>query len=440
MAKGYRLLTWHKARKCWRKKYNGKVYYLSKAGDCKSPNDIADYQRAVAYWDRKKAEIDGNTAVKSPVTVPQKPDTEHAAYRALKAKRSARVGVATAEANPKTIDGLIRRYVEGRRIESQAGQLSLDTYREAKFKLAEFAKYCADNDLTNPNDLTAEVLTDYRKCQIELTDPSKAEPADLIGKITCQKRLARLKQFLEFAWEQKYLAELPRNIKRFARISMKGEVSRVKRLGFFTLDECRRLYKAAFYKQRLTGQEFQRTRLYILLALNCGYTQKDISTLEHKHIDWKAGIIDRPRHKTGSDQKHKLWPVTLRLLKAEVSDPAKHQLALLGKNGNRLVTEKIRDDGIPSVTDAVKLAFNRVKVKLGMADDERGFATFRKTGSNILKKHFGNEVCDLYLAHTTKATRKHYTTETYDTYFDALDWLGRHFAFKLEPTKSGSAS
>jgi len=40
-------LTWHKARGVWRKKYRGKVYYLSKAGECKGPHDRRGYEQAL---------------------------------------------------------------------------------------------------------------------------------------------------------------------------------------------------------------------------------------------------------------------------------------------------------------------------------------------------------------------------------------------------------
>ena len=51
------------------------------------------------------------------------------------------------------------------------------------------------------------------------------------------------------------------------------------------------------------------------LAVNCGYGANDISDLLVAEIDWETGIIDRDSSKTGIRQRHKLWPVTLELLK-----------------------------------------------------------------------------------------------------------------------------
>src|SRR5688572_32724772 len=50
--------------------------------------------------------------------------------------------------------------------------------------------------------------------------------------------------------------------------------------------------------------------LHDALPIYAGYTQSDISTLRHAHIDWQTGIITRPRHKTKGKQVHKLWPIT----------------------------------------------------------------------------------------------------------------------------------
>jgi len=58
----YRLLTWHKARRCWRKKYKGRVHYLSRAGECNGPDDLAGYQRAVAKWEALKEKLDKEAA------------------------------------------------------------------------------------------------------------------------------------------------------------------------------------------------------------------------------------------------------------------------------------------------------------------------------------------------------------------------------------------
>ena len=101
------------------------------------------------------------------------------------------------------------------------------------------------------------------------------------------------------------------------------------------------------------------TRLLIVLALNCSFTQKDIATLEHSHIDWERGLIIRPRSKTGVPMKSKLWKITLDLLKKFATNPKKSDLVLIGENGQSLVSEKIKPDGTPYRVDSIRLGFVR---------------------------------------------------------------------------------
>ncbi|PHR95255.1 MAG: hypothetical protein COA78_30530 [Blastopirellula sp.] len=55
------------------------------------------------------------------------------------------------------------------------------------------------------------------------------------------------------------------------------------------------------------------------IALNLGYTQQDISTLQFDMIDWNTGIVIRDRHKTGVPTKAKLWESSLEILLKQMS-------------------------------------------------------------------------------------------------------------------------
>ena len=70
---------------------------------------------------------------------------------------------------------------------------------------------------------------------------------------------------------------------------------------FFTVDEVKTMYAKAT----------PRMRLYLLLALNGGFTQIDIATLTHNMVDLDKGVISRDRNKTSVPQGCKLWPLTL---------------------------------------------------------------------------------------------------------------------------------
>ena len=62
-----------------------------------------------------------------------------------------------------------------------------------------------------------------------------------------------------------------------------------------------------------------KTKLYLLLMLNCGMYQNDIAELLDEEVNWKNGTITRARSKTrdrnGPVVTYKLWPETFALLK-----------------------------------------------------------------------------------------------------------------------------
>ena len=63
-----------------------------------------------------------------------------------------------------------------------------------------------------------------------------------------------------------------------------------------------------------------RDKLYLLLMMNCGFTQVDIANLKQDEVDFKAGTITRKRSKTQDYDKvptvrYPLWKTTLALLK-----------------------------------------------------------------------------------------------------------------------------
>jgi integrase len=76
----------------------------------------------------------------------------------------------------------------------------------------------------------------------------------------------------------------------------------------FTVEEVHTLLK--------TCEGFSdRTKLYLLLMLNCGMYQNDIAELQQDEVNWKAGTLTRARSKTrerhGPVVTYKLWPALL---------------------------------------------------------------------------------------------------------------------------------
>ncbi|WP_165252159.1 site-specific integrase [Paludisphaera soli] len=155
------------------------------------------------------------------------------------------------------------------------------------------------------------------------------------------------------------LITLPGNI-RDRRFRFNHSVA--SRIETFTVAEVRAALAAAN----------DRTRLFILLCINCGMYQNDIAELRPDEVDWKAGVVTRRRSKTrergGQVVSYKLWPETFALLKKL---RAHGDLALETDEGNPLAKEWI-EDGRYRKYDAVRSAWSRLAVKMGMKKGRLG--------------------------------------------------------------------
>jgi integrase len=494
-----RVLSYHEQGRCWRKFFRGKMHYLDPRGVAKS--DDASYRKAVANWRTKRAEIELQIASQefdekpSMVSIlkcldaSQRVDgvknnngqTSRVLARIASSESpvaclnvSAVLGkmpAAASEAGTKqtTIAGLIKAYLATKKSSVDAREISRQMYLEYEHNAEVFGDWASQSGLTSTDQIDSFCLSSYRSFILALRDPANAAAGEthVLGSVTVRKRLARLKNLIEWAYETGHLAALPRNLKGFAKMrNTAGELDAEKTDAelFWTVDECRQLFRAAT----------TRTRLYVLLALNCGYTQTDIATLRHAHLDLDAGTITRPRHKTKGKQVHKLWPITIEYLLLEYSSSRRSEpgkgLVLLGKNGLPLIHESKETT---TRQDTIRLAFAMVQktlikkrlretrpelfklakrkseemsaeqlaeisqsqktraaqidkaIRAELKAEPRSFKSFRKTSANIIEREYGDgsKLADQFLGHTQKATKRFYVDTHYEKLFAAIDFL-----------------
>ena len=97
------------------------------------------------------------------------------------------------------------------------------------------------------------------------------------------------KQFIRWAWRKELIPNLPRNIDD-SDLSIE---TTPKKLKTFSKEEMHFLFSLAT----------ERTKLYLLLMLNAGMTQKDIADLTREEVDLDQGWIERKRSKTKKQRK-----------------------------------------------------------------------------------------------------------------------------------------
>jgi integrase len=170
----------------------------------------------------------------------------------------------------------------------------------------------------------------------------------------------------------------------------------------------------------------ERTKLYLLLMLNCGMYQNDIAELHRDEINWTKGTLTRARSKTrehrGPVVTYKLWPETLALLKKQRAKTG--DLVLTTKDGNPLVRYWL-EDGEMRRYDCIQAAWTVVAKRLKVRKMRLGMKHLRKTAASILGEHpqykyYANH----FLADSPRAVAdRHYVIPSQTEFFAALDWL-----------------
>ena len=129
-------------------------------------------------------------------------------------------------------------------------------------------------------------------------------------------------------WEKLFAISRPQLSAGHARKGASGDEVRI-----FSVDELTTLYAKAN----------DACRLYMLLALNCGWTQADIATLTAEHLKLRSSppYAHRDRGKTGIYGRWRLWPETIAAIKAATKGTRrkKNETLLRTKRGTLLVRQ-----------------------------------------------------------------------------------------------------
>jgi integrase len=225
----------------------------------------------------------------------------------------------------------------------------------------------------------------------------------------CKKALRYTRDFLGWCAEIGFLAPLSNLRSRKMAI---GESRPEKEI--LTVDQVKLLLGAA------KGQ----TRLHVLLALNCGFTQVDISDLAPEEA--KDGRITRRRSKT---RRKKTTPEVSYLLWAETSTSLEEHRSsdplrvLLTHTGKPWV------DSSRHGADSIRTQYGYLQKKTGIT---ASFKAFRKTAATALERHPEyRSYVQYFLGHAPQTVAQaHYTTPDQDDFDRAIRWLGEQFGIK----------
>ena len=220
----------------------------------------------------------------------------------------------------------VQEFLKEKRAEAAAGQITVSRPEGIRAHLNLVMTFTGSTISVKKLDhATLSTFRNYLLQQMASKRISDAYARDVLG---------TFRQFIRWlANNTDQLDTLPKNLddKRLA-ISVASQKAK-------TLDKAK--------VKALLSAASNRTKLYILLGLNCTMTQQDIADLQQSEVDWRRGTITRKRSKTSDydsvpEVKYQLWKATFALLKRERSDDEAR--VLLTRDGKPLKTETLNEN------------------------------------------------------------------------------------------------
>ena len=307
----------------------------------------------------------------------------------------------------------VEEFIAQKEQEAAAGRLSAGRVYAIQLHLSHFQSWMGQDIPVTDIDSTG--LRKYHACLVD-----KAT-GDAWSTTTARSYIVSVKAFIRWLWQVEAIASLPRVLD--GKSDVLNITATISAAVVYTTDEIK----------LVLSQTQERTKLFVLLMLNCGMTQKDISDLLKREIDWENGRIVRKRSKTASAKNvptvsYLLWPETLRLLKAH-HDNGNGEYALLNSNNMPLWTEHYHENGKYRKTDNIKNAFDRLKARTSISKPLKAFK--KSSASKLRDSEKYNGVEDLFLGHAPqKMSDKHYTTTPQRLLDSAICWLAAEYGLE----------
>lgn len=156
------------------------------------------------------------------------------------------------------------------------------------------------------------------------------------------------------------------------------------------------------------GAAARQQRAMILLGINCGFGQTDISALPESAVNLKTGWIDFPRPKTAVKRRCPLWPETIEALREafakrpQAKDEQAIGKAFVTKYGSVYVRCTTKGEQLDSAVqvDGVALEFGKLLTKLGLKRQGLNFYCLRHGFETIAGKSGDQISTSFIMGHT----------------------------------------
>ena len=337
---------------------------------------------------------------------------------------------------PQTVEHQVQRFLDFKEMQVRGGVLKARTWGTLAERLPIFVDWIKPG--THVATINGTTITEFYKWLLHQS----------WGQERRKNIFTVARQWIRWAWRQDdvELENLPKNIDSrefvfLTHLDGMGIAKKTRTELLWTPDEFH-------HTLAIVPEDFQ---LYLLLMLNCGFTNIDVGTLLKSEVQLEEGRIVRQRTKTRRHEhppvvNYKLWPRTARLLRSHLSsDPV---LALTNRAGGPLCVSKlVVENGKTreTVWCSVLRRYGTMKKPKPKTANKRPRTTqekpklpdkqlkyLRETGSSKLRSDRRFLSLDsLYLGHSlVTIADKHYNVfdgQPYEPLDEAIEWLGKEF-------------
>jgi len=268
-----------------------------------------------------------------------------------------------------TMKTLCNQFLESKELQVDEGRLSersFQDYRRVTDRLISHFGRHRRVDTLNPQD--------FRKFRSKFPKSW--------GPVTVKNMIIRSRTVFKFAYDNRLISRPVEYGSEFQSPSKK--VLRKARR------ERGRKFLEADVIKKLQAEASIHMRAMILLGINCGFGNSDISSLTESAVDLESGWIDFPRQKTEIERRVPLWPETIEALRAareKRPEPKQKNLRdrwFITKYGNEWVrvaknTKKKKE----SWSDSISTEFGKLFKEAKIEDQKMGFYTLRHTFATV---------------------------------------------------------
>lgn len=205
----------------------------------------------------------------------------------------------------------------------------------------------------------------------------RSDIAETCGPVRLGNEIQRVRSVFKFGYDEGLIDRPVRYGQQFKKPSrnvlQQNRAKNGKRM--FEADELRTIIDCAS----------QPLKAMILLGINCGFGQSDISSLPKSALDLESGWVEFPRPKTGVERRCKLWPETIEAVREAIEKRPQpkvkddEDLLFITKYGHLWV--KTNQSGSPD--DAVGKEFTKLLNKLKLKRKGISFYALRHTFQTI---------------------------------------------------------